>query len=222
MPGAGLRRLHQEGFDQLLHRLKHQLCIDRALSECYGYKNGKFVGHSTMRSKPLRKFMQKNPRIGKRIRTLAYRNRIPIFAAVGKACRIRHGTLIAAPALLKIDGVNAYEAIMRATSHLWEGERSDIISLMFVAIGEGRLLPRDAEERLAEFVLEHRRQFSKFGPDSLDRPLYDDSLYDIGRHRDDWALAELKTTSARGAPHHAPSLRKGAPESRAEEWLFLA
>lgn len=123
-------------------------------------------------------FGTSHPRMGKRIKALTLQNRQPIFEAV--ALKNRKKQLIAAPALLRNDGADAFEAITRATSHLWEGERGDVVSLMFVAVAEGKLLPRDAEKRLAEFVREQRRQFSKFGPVSLDAPAYSEGATTIG------------------------------------------
>jgi hypothetical protein len=83
--------------------------------------------------------------------------------------------------LLRNNGADAYAAIMQATARLWEGERGDVMSLMFLAAAEGRLLPRDAVTRLPEFVKQHRQQFGKYrleglAPDSLDRPLFDDGV----------------------------------------------
>jgi hypothetical protein len=88
--------------------------------------------------------------------------------------------LIAAPAILRNDGADAYEAITGATVSLWEGERGDVMSLMFVAVAEGRLLAREAAARLPEFLRQHRRQFSKFGPLSLDAPIFADSATTLG------------------------------------------
>jgi hypothetical protein len=61
-----------------------------------------------------------------------------------------------------------------------EGERGDVMSLMFVAIAEGRLMPKQAEPRMPEFLREHRRQFSKFGPLSLDAPIFSDGTTTLG------------------------------------------
>jgi hypothetical protein len=54
------------------------------------------------------------------------------------------------------------------------------MSLMFVAIAEGRLMPKQAEPRMPEFLREHRRQFSKFGPLSLDAPIFSDGTTTLG------------------------------------------
>ena len=44
----------------------------------------------------------------------------------------------------------AAATICASDVHLWEGERGDVMSLMFVAAAEGRLLPRDAVKRMPE------------------------------------------------------------------------
>jgi hypothetical protein len=118
----------------------------------------------------LKHFMRQHPKIERRITALAKRNR-PISYKLK-----RYGDrLVTAPGILRNNGEDAFEAVRRATSNLWEGERRDVMSLMFLAIAEGRLLSRDAERRMAEFIREHRRQFSKFGPVSLDAPIFGDS-----------------------------------------------
>jgi hypothetical protein len=42
--------------------------------------------------------------------------------------------LVAASALMRNDGVDAYEAVMKATAHLHEDDRGDVMSRMYVAI----------------------------------------------------------------------------------------
>jgi hypothetical protein len=119
--------------------------------------------------------MNANPRVKKRINALALVNKRA--AAQARAERNR---MVAAPALLQNDGSDAYEAIMRATANLWEGERGDVMSLMFIAVAEGRVRPRDAAARLPEFLRDHRRQFGKFGPLSLDAPIFEDGATTLG------------------------------------------
>jgi hypothetical protein len=119
--------------------------------------------------------MNANPRVKRQIKKLALVNKLVIAQARASTKR-----LVAAPALLQNDGAAAYEAIMGATAHLWEGERGDVMSLMFVAVAENKLRLRDAAARLPEFLREHRRQFSKFGLVSLDAPIYGDGTTTLG------------------------------------------
>jgi hypothetical protein len=53
--------------------------------------------------------------------------------------------------------------------------RNDVISAIVLAVYERRLHPRDIASRAREFITAHYRQFSKFGPVSLDQPVFDDS-----------------------------------------------
>lgn len=117
------------------------------LSQCYGWKNQQYVGGKIVDVGAMTRFMTANPRIKKQIKQLAHVNRCAVMQASADRKR-----LVAAPALLKNNGADAFEAVTRATSGLWEGERGDIMSLMFVAMGEGRLHPRDAAKRLPEYV----------------------------------------------------------------------
>jgi len=178
------RRLHDRDrirpvTAEKLRKVFELLHEGRPLCEAYGKKNNVYVGGKIIESSALIPFIRENPRIGKRIRKLAKQNHYAAMQAVADRKR-----LIAAPAILFNDGASAYEAIARATAHLWEGGRGDVMSLMFVAAAEGRLLPRDAAARLPEFLREHHRQCSnKFGRnelDSLDRPAWHDSSTTVG------------------------------------------
>lgn len=161
---------------QQLTRVFAALREGKLLSECHGLKDQRYVGGKIVDARAFTRFMRENPRIRTQIQKLAFTNKQAVMRE-----RIERKRLVAAPALLRNDGADAFEVIMRATSRLWEGERGDIMSLMFVAVAEGRLLPRDAEKRLPEFVREHRRQFQgKFGQLSLDQPLFDDSGLTLG------------------------------------------
>jgi len=147
----------------------------QTLNAIYGRKNTKYVGGGVTDRASLLHYMQQHPGIGKRIQALADKNRLVVRHIVHEGNRRR-----AAPALLRNNGADTYEAILRATAHLWEGERGDVMSLMFLAAAEGRLLPRDAATRLPEFLREHRRQFGKFGPLSLDAPIFRDGTTTLG------------------------------------------
>lgn len=169
------RRFQRTVTHEQVSRVVAALHEGKLLSECHGLKDGRYVGGKLVDSRAFTRFLNANPRVKTKIRKLAMANRLAAAQAMTNK-RI----LIAAPALLKNEGADAYEAIMRATAHLWEGERGDVMSLMFLAVAEGKLDPRQAESRLPEFVREHRRQFSKFGPVSLDAPAYGEGATTIG------------------------------------------
>jgi len=169
------RRTEKPVTREKLERIFAALHEGKALAECYGKKNNRYVGGKIVDSGALIKYLRENPRIGKRIRALSRTNRRTIMQAVADRKRI-----VAAPAIMRNNGADAYQAILRATANLWEGERGDVMSLMFVAAAEGRLKPKDAAARLPEFLRDHRRQFGKFGPVSLDQPLFDDGSVTLG------------------------------------------
>lgn len=147
----------------------------QTISSLFGRQGGGYNrGCCVIDRDALVQFMKLHPRVGKKIQALGDKNRAAVRVQIGEMNRKR-----AAPAILRNNGADAYAAIMEATARLWEGERGDIVSLMFLAVAEGRLLPRDAVRRLPEFVRQHRRQFGKFrseglAPASLDRLLFDD------------------------------------------------
>jgi hypothetical protein len=53
--------------------------------------------------------------------------------------------------------------------------RADIVGAMLLEGAERRLKPSDVPHRVGEFITAHYRQFSKFGPRSLDEPICDGS-----------------------------------------------
>jgi hypothetical protein len=75
------------------------------------------------------------------------------------------------------NGADAYEAVRCATAHLHVDDRNDVMSLMIIAIGEGRLKLSDAQSRVREFLRIHRYRPRVFGDArySLDNPIGDDS-----------------------------------------------
>jgi hypothetical protein len=122
--------------------------------------------------KLLRNFMVKNRKIGNRMHLLSKKN------ADAKRSDIRQSRrLVAASALMKNDGEDAYDAVMRATAHLHEVDRGDVMSRMYVAIGEGRLKLSDVSARVGEFLKNQRWRPRVWGDArySLDNPLGDDS-----------------------------------------------
>jgi hypothetical protein len=78
---------------------------------------------------------------------------------------------------MRNNGADAYEAVRQATSHLWEGERDDVMSLMFIAVSEGRLKLSDARARVGEFLKAHHYRPRVYGDArfSLDNPVGEDS-----------------------------------------------
>jgi hypothetical protein len=120
----------------------------KTLNALYGRDGKRYVsGGCVIDYHALRQFMKLNPRIGKKIQVLADKNRAAVRILAGEKRRKQ-----AAPAIVRNNGADAYAAIMQATARLWEGERGDVMSLMFLAAAERRLDPRDAVRRLPEFV----------------------------------------------------------------------
>jgi hypothetical protein len=114
--------------------------------------------------------MRANPVASRRIKLLSEKNRLEHRGTQDKRT-------IAAPALLQNNGLDAYKAIRRATAHLPEDDRDDVMSRMFVALGEGRLKLSEVSIRVAEFVKRQRYRPRVFGDArfSLDNPVGDDS-----------------------------------------------
>jgi hypothetical protein len=78
-------------------------------------------------------------------------------------------------AALRNDGADAYDAIIRATSHIWEGDRGDVQALMWIDVAENRLkLPDCTPEKAREYLKIHNRRPNVFGSYSLDTPIGED------------------------------------------------
>lgn len=120
----------------------------------------------------MRNFIKANPKIGGRLVTLSERNASAHRSAAQRRARRR----MAASSLMRNNGEDAYEAVRRATAHVLEDERDDVMSRMFVAIAEGRLKLPDVGSRLGEFVADQRRRPRVYGEArfSLDSPVGED------------------------------------------------
>ncbi len=118
----------------------------------------------------LRNLMRQEPQLAKKLKALSREN-----VSKNRLTSIDRRRIVAAPALMHNEGLDAYEAVMRATAGIWEGHRDDVQSLMFIAIGEGKLKPSDCTpERAREYLRTHRRRPNVFGSYSLDTPIGED------------------------------------------------
>jgi hypothetical protein len=125
--------------------------------------------HRVMHPSILWAFMKSNPAIGRRMKAQSKENALGHTRAAAQNRRI-----IAAPALLRNNGADAYEAVQHACAHLWEGERGDVMSLMFVDVSEGRLKISDCAARVDEYRRRHNRRPRAWGDYSLDAPIGED------------------------------------------------
>lgn len=65
--------------------------------------------------------------------------------------------------------------------HLPRDHRDDVIGEMALAVYEGRLLEADIPRRVREFVnAGYRREHDRFGPLSLDMPIFEDGTTTLG------------------------------------------
>jgi hypothetical protein len=126
--------------------------------------------NKTIRFEQVSNFVRLHPKLGNRMRALSSKNGRQNYLVAMQARR-----LVAAPALLRNNGADAFEAITRATAGIWEDDRGDVQSLMFIALGEGKLKPLDCTpERAREYLKIHRRHPNVFGNYSLDTPIGED------------------------------------------------
>lgn len=116
----------------------------------------------------LMNFMEANPKAAKRLRALSEKNKLASMRQSGLERRTA-----AAPELLRNDGRDAYEAVWNATAHLHENDRDDVMTIMLIAVGEGRLKLSKVQASIGEFLDIHRRRPRVLGDPrySLDNPV---------------------------------------------------
>ena len=163
-----------------IERLLQALRDGKSLQHVTGFKgnNGRkqyVPGQAIARGVEIKAFMRNNPLIGRRMQKLIDANGKAAMMRANEARRI-----VAAPALIRNDGADAYQAIMSATRDLALEIRNDVQGDMFIAIAEGRLRIADIPSRVQEFRLARNRAdrnsvFNPWGHISLDKPLNDDS-----------------------------------------------
>lgn len=154
---------------EVLLALQDGKSINLITTGCVGQKRR--VATRIVRWHHFRNYCEANPQYAKLAGQLRKDNARKLFVPTRS---------IAAPAVFRNDGADAFAAIKAATASLPDQIRDDVQSAMFLAAAEGRLKPRDAARRVREFVTAHNRQFSKFVPNgggimqSLDQQVYDD------------------------------------------------
>lgn len=114
----------------------------------------------------MRNFIRANPKLGNRLRTISEKN-----ASAHRSAAQRARRRFAAASLTRNNGEDAYEAVRQATAHLSRYERGDVMSRMFVAIGEGRLKLSDVRARVDEFLADQRYRPRVHGDYSLNSPI---------------------------------------------------
>ncbi|OSJ22122.1 hypothetical protein BSZ19_46895 [Bradyrhizobium japonicum] len=136
------------------------------------HEGGTLSSGTSQVQQAMRNFIRANPKIGARLRNLSDKN-----ASAHRSAAQRARRRLSASSLMQNNGEDAYEAVRWATAHVPEDERDDVMSRMFVAIGEGRLRLSEARSRVGEFLKDQRRRPRVYGEArfSLDSPLNDDS-----------------------------------------------
>jgi hypothetical protein len=119
----------------------------------------------------LYRFFEAHPRLGKKMKDASKKNGLINPRA---ACSSRR--VVAAPSLMLNNGIDAFEVVRSATAGIWEGDRGDVQTLMWIDIAEGKLKISDCTpEKAREYLKIHRRRPNVFGSYSLDTPIGEDS-----------------------------------------------
>jgi hypothetical protein len=162
----------QEMVSRVLEGLSHGLTLHQMTSS--DIKKGVYRPHDGIKKiaslSRLNSFFEAHPKLGKRIRETSKKNAIRNLRDSNQSTRA-----MAAPALLRNNGVDSFEAVQRATVGIWEDDRGDVQALMWIAIVENKLSLRDCTPAKAnEYLKIHRRRPNVFGSYSLDTPIGED------------------------------------------------
>jgi hypothetical protein len=163
----------QRQVSEVLEGLRHGLTLNQMTSS--RNKTGVYRPHGDIKrvvgSGPLYNFFKTHPALGQKMKDASKRNGLKNLRAAYSSQRV-----VAAPALMLNNGVDAFEAVRRATAGIWEGDRDDVQTLMWIDIAENKLKISDCTpERTREYLKIHRRRPNVFGSYSLDTPIGEDS-----------------------------------------------
>lgn len=143
------------------------------------------------------------PKVGRIITKLVAENSLKAKSQ-GATERHRRNRLIAAPALLRNDGYDAFNAIQAATRHLADPMRGEIQSRLWLDVAEARLSIRQIPAAVASAIKQFNRDerysvTSRWGHRSLDAKFGDDegTLLDVVAADPDGAWSPVAFSSGR-------------------------
>lgn len=143
------------------------------VEKLHGRVKNKWIGTGVVPRARLLTWCAANPRLGKRLLAKAAENAKAVRAIYRQESRIT----VAAPALAHNMGVlDTIEAVL--PRWLEPEDRRDIVADMWLAVADGRLLPRDVPTRAREFVRAHGKKYTNTGRyafNSLDAPVGQES-----------------------------------------------
>lgn len=163
---AKSHELNRRMSDQQARRVVDALNAGKTISNiCKGGTDDYILNH-----RALLLFRQKHPKFDRFVIRLSTANAKDHHAEASA----RRAQVIRAP-IIAAHGADIF-TLIRSTvpASLPAQIRDDVIGVMALEIVEGKLRTTDIRRRVSEYVSAQYRQFSKFGPVSLDARLYDD------------------------------------------------
>ena len=166
------------------HNFNRSMSEQQARRVVEALNDGKTIANITGAGKPsyilnhraLLLFRQKHPKFDRLVVRLSSAN-AKIHHAEASA---RRAQIIRAPVIAE-RGADIFALIRAAVSSSLPAQiRDDVIGAMALEVVEGKLRPPDIRRRIWEYVTAQYRQFSKFGPLSLDARIYDDGATTLG------------------------------------------
>jgi hypothetical protein len=169
------RKMHRADLpEHTVREFARRVFDERATLHELGGKSGtKWIGNRVANPTRLMSWCKAHPKLGNRIMAQVREN--------GKARRleiIASRRLHVAPKALSRN-MGVFEVIEAALPRWLESDdRRDLVTDMWMAVGEGLLLPADIPRRAREFVSTHRKKYTNTGRyafNSLDAPTSDDN-----------------------------------------------
>jgi hypothetical protein len=145
---------------------------------------GKTIANITFAGKPtyiinnraLLLFRRKNPKFDRLVVRLSNAN-AKVHHAEATARRVQ---ILRAPTIAE-HGTDIFSLIRSAVPETLPRQiRDDVIGAMALEVVEGKLKTADIRRRVREFITAQYRQFSRFGPRSLDARAFEDGTTTLG------------------------------------------
>lgn len=156
----------------------------KTLNEITGHRGDRYVGGAIVHQDYLTSFLKRTPQLKK---IVLERSRV-------NAGLMRRRSVVA-PAILKNDGRDAFDLIMRATARLFDPVRGTVQSDMWTDVAEGRLKLSEISGSVQNYVRKYNRDnkhsvMSRWGDRSLDAAMTDDgfSLMDTLADGSAWTI----------------------------------
>jgi hypothetical protein len=151
--------------EPIIRRVFEGLRDGKTMAAITGRRGGRYIGGRIISNTRLDAFCNKNPKIGKVIRSLSAKNAIEQRAKCGSL-------IVTSPAIIRSSGNIMNEIALAVPRHLSPDHRDDVIQNIWMAVLERKLKRSEIASRAHEFIRsEYKSNHNAWGPRSLDVPI---------------------------------------------------